>query len=282
MFARIGYQSSWRSDEEADEDKDFPLSTCHSPDADSESELKELEELLYSQVHHVSNVSCKDSSSDKEDDLVVTEIDSQLIKFNYEITERSTADDQIVELTSMSPEESNNSRQNFSVSKEIFDDHKPSSKGIQRKRKLLEVDEHNYTALDSEGEILISKSRSSPSGQVHSSVSAAVDNKLYQSVQSDDGSLKDFTSIPKSSTAKKKKKLIAIDSSSSESSYDAFCYDDSSLDSYVAGGDTKINFVEDVVATSAAAALKKVLKTLPGTLSGVSVEALLVEYEGVF
>ena len=234
MFASYG------SEDEFDQTASFATS-ANSSDTDSERDLKEVEELLYSQIHYMSNTSYKDINGTESDEILVTLVGNKCVE---------------------SPELEPGSLQLLgeSVHRLLGKTDGPhrinTTENADVKLKSKEpFDATNVVVLD---EISVSSSDCILSENLES-LTAVGTKQLPQSAKFS----KRFTSTPVTSTDKK---TVYVNSSSSESSYDAFFFDgdNSSLDSDSGKGDTRINFVGQ---SSSDAKLKKILTSLPGTVN---------------
>jgi hypothetical protein len=268
MYGRINYNSPWKSGDESS-DHDECSSVNHSfSDDDSEKELKELEELLYSQVHYVSNQSYKELHEAETDDIVITAVNDKAVETGSEQDKNVTLGSALHEVNLTLP---------AIVHKTAgFDDENVIRLAGHKVTNCCEMTQEksasNNSSLKQGGSvcILVDSEDESTSLSADNSaciisgvpeVSVSLDHELLESSEVVKKHLKGFTSTP---AVTKNKKVLTRDSTSSDSSYDAFCFEESSLDSFVIGGDTKINLDSRNTGESDAAQLKKIVNSLPG------------------
>lgn len=271
MYGRNSFNSSWKTDEECDDHDDCSSVSPYSSADESEHELKELEELLYSQVHYVANDSYKDRNGIDNDDIIVTAVSDRFLAADSDADKKNLSG---LEYTALDSSPSVTVKNAFgsdnviifqpSAGYPVENSFKRSPKQCVGSQSPVEISGSECSMEASEDRNKSLTIESSCRNSVPSIVSVLQDHQLQQSDESATKRLKYLTSTPANVQTKKP---LTCESTTSESSYDAFCFEESSLDSFVTGGDTKINsFQEDNVGESDAVQLKKVLKSLPGLL----------------
>jgi len=286
MYASTSYHASWAYSTENDNDVDHYSSQSLASDSDdSEQELRDLEELLYSHVHYEPNNLCKSGTSDdlSSSDVLITQLSDGALDGLDDIPQsasdtRNSADCEIIVIDAQLPQ--HEVSRNTTVTANLLSE--------QLKRKAS-----SCKASDSAADISTKSKNLNATGSASTVVLGftAAKNKRTLNLQDNgagtgilDGDKQEVCQPDGQHVARKKLKVkrksgtshavdnakpIVVDSGSeSTSSSDEFCCDLSSEELRSDGADDiqLSNIDVDLPQSSDADALTELLHSLPGML----------------